>query len=141
MVPDAISIGFALYGVAGFLGNIAATQVVGRLGTFRTSLLSTGAVGIGIAIWAAGAGLYLLMAAGLFIWGLGFAAANSMQQARLVAASPAHRPITALRLVQQGVHGGRGRVDRPLPVCYGQGNISSLLRHHPRRCIQSVFRC
>ena len=58
---------FALYGIGGLLGNIAATQVVGRLGTFRTSLLSTGAVSIGIAIWAAGAGLYLLMAAGLFV--------------------------------------------------------------------------
>jgi MFS transporter, DHA1 family, inner membrane transport protein len=86
--PDAISIAFALYGVAGFLGNVAATQVVGRFGTFRTSLLSNGCVGIGIAIWAAGAGLYSLMAAGLFIWGLGFAAANSMQQARLVVAAP-----------------------------------------------------
>lgn len=28
------------------------------------------------------------MAAGIFIWGLGFAAMNSMQQARLVAAVP-----------------------------------------------------
>ena len=87
--PDAISVAFALYGVGGFLGNVVATQAVGRLGTFRTSLLSTGSVSIGIAIWAASAGLYLLMAAGIFIWGLGFAAANSMQQARLVAAAPA----------------------------------------------------
>jgi MFS transporter, DHA1 family, inner membrane transport protein len=87
--PDAISITFALYGVGGFLGNVVATQVVGGLGTFRTSLLSTGAVSLGIAIWAAGAGLYLPMAVGVLIWGLGFAAANSMQQARLVAASPA----------------------------------------------------
>jgi DHA1 family inner membrane transport protein len=63
--------------------------VVGRLGTFRTSLLSTGSVALGVAIWAAGTGRYLVMAAGIFIWGLGFAAANSMQQARLVAAAPA----------------------------------------------------
>ena len=86
--PDAIGMAFALYGIAGFLGNLAATQVVGRLGTFRTSLLSTGSVALGIAIWAASAGRYLLMAAGIFIWGLGFAAMNSMQQARLVAAVP-----------------------------------------------------
>ena len=87
--PDAVSITFALYGVGGFLGNVVATQVVGGLGTFRTSLLSTGAVSLGIAIWAASAGLYMPMAVGVLIWGLGFAAANSMQQARLVAASPA----------------------------------------------------
>jgi MFS transporter, DHA1 family, inner membrane transport protein len=86
--PDAISIAFALYGIAGFLGNLAATQAVGRFGTFRTSLLSTGSVAFGIAIWAASAGLYLLMAVGIFIWCLGFAAMNSMQQARLVAATP-----------------------------------------------------
>jgi DHA1 family inner membrane transport protein len=86
---DAIGVAFALYGVGGFLGNLAATQVVGRLGTFRTSLLATGSVSLGVAIWAAGTGRYLVMAAGIFIWGLGFAAANSMQQARLVAAAPA----------------------------------------------------
>ena len=105
--PDAISVAFALYGIGGLLGNIAATQVVGRLGTFRTSLLSTGAVSIGIAIWAAGAGLYLLMAAGLFIWGLGFAAANSMQQARLVAASPAQAG-SAVALNTSALYIGQG---------------------------------
>jgi MFS transporter, DHA1 family, inner membrane transport protein len=86
--PDAISLAFALYGIGGFLGNLAATQVVGRLGAFRTSLVSTGSVSAGIAIWAAGAGLYPLMIGGIFVWGLGFAAANSMQQARLAAAAP-----------------------------------------------------
>lgn len=86
---DAVGIAFALYGVGGFLGNVVATQVVGGLGTLRTSLLSTGFVCAGVSIWAGGAGHYALMAAGIFIWGLGFAAANSMQQARLVAAAPA----------------------------------------------------
>jgi predicted MFS family arabinose efflux permease len=87
--PNGIGIAFALYGIGGFLGNVAATQVVGGLGAFRTSLLSTLSVGTGIAIWAASAGHYVWMVAGIFVWGLGFAAANSMQQARLVAAAPA----------------------------------------------------
>jgi predicted MFS family arabinose efflux permease len=87
--PDAIGLAFALYGIAGFLGNLAATQVVGRLGTVPTSLLATGSVALGIGIWAAGAGFYPVMAIGIFIWGLGFAAMNSMQQARLVATVPA----------------------------------------------------
>ncbi len=38
--------------------------------------------------WALGAGTYALMAAGVSIWGLGFASTNSMQQVRLVAAAP-----------------------------------------------------
>ena len=84
----AISLAFALYGIGGFLGNLVATQVVARLGVLRTSLVSTGSVSAGIAIWAAGAGYYPIMIAGIFVWGLGFAAANSMQQARLVAAAP-----------------------------------------------------
>jgi predicted MFS family arabinose efflux permease len=87
--PDAIGLTFALYGIGGFLGNVAATQLVGRFGVLRTSLLSTGSVALGIGVWAASAGLYLMMAVGIFVWGLGFAAMNSMQQARLVAAAPA----------------------------------------------------
>jgi predicted MFS family arabinose efflux permease len=87
--PDLIGVSFALYGIGGFLGNLAATQAVSRLGTVRTSLLSTGSVALGIAIWAAGSGIYPLMATGIFVWGLGFAAMNSMQQARLVATVPA----------------------------------------------------
>jgi predicted MFS family arabinose efflux permease len=88
--PDAIGVAFALYGIGGFLGNVIATQVVGRLGAFRTSLLATLSVGLGVAIWAASAGHYLWMVVGIFAWGLGFAAANSMQQARLVGAAPTH---------------------------------------------------
>jgi predicted MFS family arabinose efflux permease len=105
--PDAISAAFALYGVGGFLGNLAATRVVGRLGMFRTSLLSTGSVSAGIAIWAAGAGLYPLMALGVLIWGLGFAAANSMQQARLVAAAPAQAG-SAVALNTSALYVGQG---------------------------------
>ena len=42
----------------------------------------------GAALWATGAGIYPLMAAGAAIWGLGFAAATAMQQVRLIAAAP-----------------------------------------------------
>jgi len=43
---------------------------------------------IGISGWALSAGLYPLMACSVAIWGLGFAATNSMQQVRLVSAAP-----------------------------------------------------
>jgi predicted MFS family arabinose efflux permease len=42
----------------------------------------------GLVGWAISAGDYRQMVASVAIWGLGFAAANSMQQVRLVAAAP-----------------------------------------------------
>jgi DHA1 family inner membrane transport protein len=39
-------------------------------------------------LWAIGAGWLAAMGAGILFWALGFAAINSMQQARLVAAAP-----------------------------------------------------
>ena len=43
----------------------------------------------GVAMWAFGAGVLLVMAASAAVWGLGFASTNSMQQVRLVGAGPA----------------------------------------------------
>jgi MFS transporter, DHA1 family, inner membrane transport protein len=39
-------------------------------------------------LWAVGAGLFIAAAAGIFFWALGFAAINSMQQARLAVTAP-----------------------------------------------------
>jgi MFS transporter, DHA1 family, inner membrane transport protein len=86
--PDRIGLVFALYGVCGFLGIAFATRVVDSWGAYRTSLLFTSLIFIGVAGWALGAGIYPLMAISVAIWGLGFAATNSMQQVRLVAAAP-----------------------------------------------------
>jgi DHA1 family inner membrane transport protein len=80
---------FALYGVMGFLGNVAATRTVGRFGAFNTSAVSLGAMFGGALVWSLGAGALALMGTGLLMLGLGFAATNSMQQARLVAVAPA----------------------------------------------------
>jgi predicted MFS family arabinose efflux permease len=87
--PDAIGLVFSLYGVFGFLGVAVATRIVDTWGPYRTSVLFMSLVLAGIAGWAVSAGTYLLMAAAVAIWGLGFAATNSMQQVRLVAAAPA----------------------------------------------------
>jgi MFS transporter, DHA1 family, inner membrane transport protein len=80
---------FALFGVMGFLGNVAATRAVNLYGAFYTSAVSLGAMFAGAVVWSLGAGALSLMGAGLLMLGLGFAATNSMQQARLVAAAPA----------------------------------------------------
>jgi MFS transporter, DHA1 family, inner membrane transport protein len=79
---------FALYGVAGFVGNVIAQRIVTRLNPFRTAAAFMGSVFLGYMLWTFGAGYLFVMAAGVIFWGLGFAAMNSMQQARLVAAAP-----------------------------------------------------
>ncbi|WIW43961.1 MFS transporter [Bradyrhizobium sp. 62B] len=86
--PDAIGMVFALYGVCGFLGVVIATRIVDSWGPYRTSLLFACLLLTGIAGWAIGAGALASMAAGVAVWGLGFASTNSMQQVRLVAAAP-----------------------------------------------------
>jgi len=85
---ETIGILFAIYGVAGFTGNVIATRIVGSLGTFATSGVFMVSTFIGLLLWALGAGFMPAVAASMITWGLGFAATNSMQQARLVQAAP-----------------------------------------------------
>ena len=79
---------FALFGSFGFIGILVASRIVDNWGAYRTSLLSTSLVLIGATVWTLIAGIYPLMACAAAIWGTGFAATNSMQQVRLVAAAP-----------------------------------------------------
>jgi len=87
--PDAIGMVFALYGISGFLGVAIATRIVDTWGPYRTSLLFTCLLLVGITGWALSAGTIVWMAIAVAIWGLGFASTNSMQQVRLVGAAPA----------------------------------------------------
>lgn len=87
---EIISLAFMIFGVCGFLGNLFAMRIVGPLGPFRTSVFFMLSLLAGSVLWTVGAGLaslWVLLAASV-PWGFGFAAMNSMQQARLVAASP-----------------------------------------------------
>jgi MFS transporter, DHA1 family, inner membrane transport protein len=85
---SAIASLFAIYGVAGFVGNVIAQRLVSRLDPPRTSALFMSSALIGYILWTVGAGHLTVMSVGVVFWGLGFAAINSMQQARLVAAAP-----------------------------------------------------
>ncbi|MBS0533080.1 MAG: MFS transporter [Proteobacteria bacterium] len=85
---ETIGLMFALYGVMGFLGNVAATRVVGRLGGWKTSVIFLSCNLAGLVLWTVGGGVLALMAGGIFFLGLGFAATNSIQQARLVQCAP-----------------------------------------------------
>jgi predicted MFS family arabinose efflux permease len=87
--PDGVGLVFMLYGVFGFFGIAIATRIVDSWGAYKTSLLFTSVLLIGVTGWALSAGSYPLMACSVAIWGLGFASTNSMQQVRLVTAAPA----------------------------------------------------
>jgi DHA1 family inner membrane transport protein len=85
---NVVGLMFALYGVAGFAGNVIATRVVSKLGGWMTSVVFLGSTFTGMLLWSLGAGYLPVMGVGIAFWGLGFAATNSMQQARLVTAAP-----------------------------------------------------
>jgi DHA1 family inner membrane transport protein len=87
--PEVIGPIFALYGVCSFVGNVIATRIVMRLGTWTTSGIFLASTVTGLMLCAIGVDWLPLFGAGILFWGLGFAATNSMQQARLVEAAPA----------------------------------------------------
>jgi predicted MFS family arabinose efflux permease len=84
----AIGVFFAIFGVAGFVGNLAATRMVKAFNPYRTSWIFLLLVVCGLLCWTVGSGALVAMAIGVGLWGLGFAAINSMQQARLAQAAP-----------------------------------------------------
>jgi predicted MFS family arabinose efflux permease len=110
---DAISLVFALYGICGFLGIVFATRIVDSWGAWRVSLLFMTLVLTGTTGWAFTAGYYPLMAGSVAVWGLGFAAVNSMQQVRLVMAAPPHAAAsvslnTSVLYIGQAIGSGVG---------------------------------
>ena len=86
--PDAVGLVFGIYGLCGFIGIAIVTRIVDSWGAYKTSVMCIALVLTGITGWALSAGVYPLMACSVAIWGLGFAATNSMQQVRLVSAAP-----------------------------------------------------
>jgi DHA1 family inner membrane transport protein len=85
---ETIAAFFSLFGVTGLVGNVIAIRVVTTLRPFRTSLVCLGLMLTGFLLFSLGAGALAAMGAGVTLWGLGGAAINSMQQARLVAIKP-----------------------------------------------------
>jgi predicted MFS family arabinose efflux permease len=86
--PAAAGLLFSLLGAAGLIGNLAATRIVQFAGVNRTLGIFIVVMMTGALTFALGTGVLALMAAGVFILGLGITAGNTMQQARLVTAAP-----------------------------------------------------
>ena len=85
---ELIALLFSLFGICGFIGNVIAANLAGRIGTLKTSVIFMCSLLVGIAFWATGSAMMATIFASVAFWGLGFAAFNSLQQARLVAAGP-----------------------------------------------------
>jgi predicted MFS family arabinose efflux permease len=128
--PDAVGLVFALYGIFGFIGIAVATRIVDSWGAYKTSLLFTTLLLTGVAGWALSAGSYPLMACSVAIWGLGFAATNSMQQVRLVTAAPALSSAsvslnTSVLYVGQAVGSAIGGLLYARDMLYGTGYVAA----------------
>jgi predicted MFS family arabinose efflux permease len=106
--PAQIALLFMLFGACGFLGNVAAARLVGRLGVARTVALTLSAMLLGLAIWTAGTltGIAALIVLALVPWGLGCFASNSLQQARVDRLAPALAPAT-VALNSSGLYVGQ----------------------------------
>ena len=87
--PSAVALALALYGGAGLFGSIMAARSVGSLGAARTHIIALSAMAIGLVGWSVFSTLLEFAIASVFIWGLGFGAGVSMQQARLISVAPA----------------------------------------------------
>jgi MFS transporter, DHA1 family, inner membrane transport protein len=85
---EAVAAVFLVWGTAGFIGNVIATRLVDSWGAWKTSLLFGSFLLVGVIGWAFAMGSYWSALFAIVFWGLAFAAVNSMQQIRLVAAAP-----------------------------------------------------
>jgi len=129
--PEQIGLVFALYGAFGFVGIVIATRIVDSWGAYKTSLLFTSLILIGIGGWAVSAGIFPLMAVSVAIWGLGFASTNSMQQVRLVAAAPSLAPAsvslnTSVLYVGQAIGSATGGLLFGRDLLHGMGLVAAV---------------
>ncbi len=86
---EGIAVVFLAWGVMGFIGNLIASRIVDSWGAWNTSITFTASLLTGLIVWALSGGNYAVVLVAIVLWGLGFAAINSMQQVRLVTAAPA----------------------------------------------------
>jgi predicted MFS family arabinose efflux permease len=85
---ETVALVFLTWGATGFVGNMLASRIVDSWGAWRSSLLFTSSLLTGVIGWAIGSETIPAIFVAIAFWGFGFAAVNSMQQVRLVAAAP-----------------------------------------------------
>jgi predicted MFS family arabinose efflux permease len=85
-----VALALGLYGGAGLAGSLLSARIVGRIGAPRMQLISLLFIGTGLFVWSVLSASYIPAALAVALWGMGFGAVVSMQQARLIAVSPSH---------------------------------------------------
>jgi DHA1 family inner membrane transport protein len=116
---------FALFGVVAFVGNIVATRLVGKLGGWTTAGIFLACTFSGLLFWSFGAGILPVMGIGVAFIGLGFAASNSMSQARLVQAAP-ELSSASVALNTSGVYVGQAIGSGVGGVMFGMGLLDGI---------------
>jgi DHA1 family inner membrane transport protein len=104
---------------------VVATRVVGRLGAWLTSGVFLACTLAGLLFWSFGAGYLPMMGFGIAAIGLGFAASNSMQQARLVQAAP-NLSSASVALNTSGVYVGQAIGSGVGGVMFGLGLFDAI---------------
>jgi len=84
-----VALALGLSGAAGLMGSILAARLVSSLGTARMHLICLSAMAAGLIGWSIFSSTLTFALGSVFIWGLGFGAGISMQQARLISVAPA----------------------------------------------------
>lgn len=107
LAADATALSFmwAWFGACGLLGNMLATRYIDRIGAGRVVLIATALMALSLLLWPLGVSLPWL-ALVIVPWGLGCFAANSAQQARLVALAPGVAPAS-VALNSSGIYIGQ----------------------------------
>jgi predicted MFS family arabinose efflux permease len=92
--PGTVSAMLAVLGVMGVAGNVLGARLIDRIGAAKVLLYGVGAMLASHALWPLAPPSLALLAAVMVLWGLGCFSTNSAQQARLVAISPPHAPVS-----------------------------------------------
>jgi predicted MFS family arabinose efflux permease len=92
--PSLVSALLAGFGLAAVLGNVVAARYMDRAGTGNVVLLCLSLMAASHLAWPFTPGSVALLAVTMLVWGVGGFAANSAQQARLVALSPSQASVS-----------------------------------------------
>ncbi|MGE5639903.1 MAG: MFS transporter, partial [Clostridia bacterium] len=92
--PALVSALLAGFGIAAVAGNVVAARYMDRIGAGNVVVLCLAVMAASHLAWPFTQGSVALLAATMLAWGMGGFAANSAQQARLVALSPSQASVS-----------------------------------------------
>jgi len=122
---DEIGMAFIVSGVFGVVGNLIATRIVDPWGSYRTSLMFIAILLAGSIVWVLTVGNFAGMFFALVVFGLGFAATNSLQQIRLLV-SGKEAGSAAVSLNTSAIYVGQALGSGTTGILYAKGWLTSV---------------